>query len=230
MAYVLSKFLNPDVCDEINKHAVNDKIKFLKDWIKKITQDYLHLEAINDARAGSVRDYIEEIGDLTEQLDYVDIPELICNSVGDFLRNFDAMDGGNGIAFNISKGYQKDENNWFSDCLFLFVNYVCYNADFNVSFQMFQKANKWGCDNYGQFNFGDNSEIEIARNVVHNLILERFDNCNCDLADEHCRDNGLHQVKDAKKKMLKFYKDTVKEEKKERKQARKEKKERKEAL
>ena len=215
MAYVLSKVLNNDICDEINKLVVNETINQLQN-------DFASEELDGQEYRDQIRGYqahLEILEDEIEDNKFVDIEENVLTISGDKHEFVDidaiivsmttARYGYNFLSFiniynetyNISETYNNFYD-WYIDTLHSFLDYIVHSEEYNISFDQLFKAKKIYEDEYGgEFNM-NNCEYDIKIQVVHILLKKKF------------QEKETKCVKSVIAEMKEWYENKIKEEKK----------------
>jgi len=217
MAYVLSKCLDNDICDEINKLVVNDKINELEDDNIKLAIKVDDLETkledeINDYDT-FVSELQQEIYDLREMRE-VSIPHIITTmNRGHLRQELNRFERYADFYFqepelnDIAENYDNFEH-WYSIALPSHIQYITYAKNYKITLsQIFQVKRyfKENDDDGFELNLDDDfvNEQEIARKVVSQLILMRI--------NEQVSNNAIQ----IKKKMEDWYNEKIEEEEEE---------------
>lgn len=191
MAHTLHKYLNNDLCDEINKLVVNETIKDLNKTINKLKEE---VEKLNETKH---KYYLYNIELLTNkrhlnndcklleeelaEISPVDIDDIMVNltkkkysnsSEIEFVYFINNICTEKGIAYDISETYNNFED-WFNDVLHCFLDYKVYDMKYNISLTQLFEAKKYSEEQYGSFDFKETEE-ETARLVVYILLVKEF--------------------------------------------------------
>tara|TARA_B110000977_G_scaffold117860_3_gene152134 strand:- start:4424 stop:5092 length:669 start_codon:yes stop_codon:yes gene_type:complete len=213
MAMILNKCLNNDVCDQINKLVVNDKINQLRD---DIASGELYGQYKRDEIRGyeslvqKLEEKIEELGEEIEEIihedKFVDIESII-----DHIPNFNTRSRirfnnfmnniccEKGIAFDIAETYDNFDD-WYDDVLQLFLHFVVEDNFYNISLtQIFKAKSFFEYKQSDEFIMNNNKE-KFSRRVVYLLLEEKFE------------ENKIRSVKYVIANMKEWYNDKIKKE------------------
>ena len=198
MAYVLSKVLNNDICDEINKLVVNETINQLQN-------DFASEELDGQEYRDQIRGYqahLEILEDEIEDNKFVDIDAIIVSmTTARYGYNFLSFINIYNETYNISETYNNFYD-WYIDTLHSFLDYIVHSEEYNISFDQLFKAKKIYEDEYGgEFNM-NNCEYDIKIQVVHILLKKKF------------QEKETKCVKSVIAEMKEWYENKIKEEKK----------------
>ena len=181
MAYVLSKCLDNDMCDEINKLVVNDKINQLED-------DNIKLEIDIDDLQDEINDYDTFVSELQQEIyDLRDLQEV---SITDIIASMNSDNSSHPNRFEIyaeeyfdcitmtriAENFDNFED-WYSTALVNYITDIVWNKTYKITLsQIFQviKYFKENDDDSFNLDFDYHSEKRIAQKVVSKLIQMRI--------------------------------------------------------
>ena len=204
MSYVLNKTLNTDLCDEINKLLVNDKINDLRKKNVKLTKRNAKISKENKDLKKKNEDLKEKNEDLKKLVDISsDECEIIENMISsthskntfqDFIESIDERH----ISFNICDNF----SGWYEYALPKFLDYIVEDEDYNFNLVDFITARNYAVNFDGDCgNMAYHLLKPAKQRIMYYLLLKRFE-----------EEEESHDVCNVIDKMKEFYENKIEEE------------------